>query len=97
MFGKRQRNVNVLFETVERLAQSNLYQQVVHDLYEALRQLRQNLSALIDGESFRTLRARLPEWQRPLQRFASLIIGIRVSVRRAFHVTGGRYPRTGVQ
>ncbi len=84
LMGRRQRPL--LLDTADRLAQLDLYLNVVQDLHaalnesdlqsEGLRNLRQNLLTIINDENFQALLVELPELQRPIQSFASLTIGI---------------------
>jgi DNA mismatch repair protein MutS len=76
----------ILLETADRLAELDLYLNVVQELYaalnhvnlhaEALRILRQNLLAISQDEQFQHLRAQLPELQGPLRNIRSLTIGV---------------------
>ncbi len=84
LLGKYQRSV--LFETADRLAELDLYQGVVQEVYDALNTadlhsealvlLRQQLLAIINDDNFQRLRVQLPELQRPLQNIHSLTIGV---------------------
>jgi DNA mismatch repair ATPase MutS len=89
LMGKQRRNL--LMETADRLAELDLYIKVVQTLHaalqtadirsEALRQLRDQLLATINDDNFQALRTELPELQRPLQRFASLTVGINLDAQ----------------
>jgi DNA mismatch repair ATPase MutS len=89
LFGKKQRHL--LLETADRLSELELYVNMVDGLNEtfqaadlrseALKQLRQNLQRVARSESFEALRSELPELQRPLQRFASLTVGINLDAQ----------------
>lgn len=84
MLGGRRRSL--LMETSDRLAELDIYTEVVTDLHaalsaypldsDALKTLHAHLAALIADENFQTLRAELPEMRAPLQRVASLTVGI---------------------
>lgn len=84
LLGGRRRSL--LLETADRLAELDLYTQAVAELHTALsaapltapalRALHGSLGALLDDEAFQTLRAALPDLRAPLQRAASLTIGV---------------------
>lgn len=84
MLGGRRRSL--LMETSDRLAELDIYTEVVTDLHaalsayplesDALKTLHTHLATLIADENFQSLRAELPEMRAPLQRVASLTVGI---------------------
>lgn len=85
MLGGRRRSL--LMETSDRLAELDSYTEVVTDLHaalggayplesSALKTLHAHLTTLVNDENFQTLRAELPEMRAPLQRVASLTVGI---------------------
>ncbi len=89
MLGNKKRSI--LIETADRLAELEIYVEVVEALHglfntttvqsEALRALREALRRLMADKNFQTLRAELPEMRRPLQRFASLTVGINLDAQ----------------
>jgi DNA mismatch repair protein MutS len=84
LLGNRQRGV--LLRTSERLAELEVFTDVVLKLHEALsvaqfesaalNALRQAIIRLVDDASFQHLRQMLPELRRPLQKITSLTIGV---------------------
>ncbi len=88
LLGKRQRNL--LLETADHLAELDSFVQVVEDLHaalttanlqsDALREVRQNLGALVADPNFKALQAELPELRGPLDRITSLTVGINLDV-----------------
>lgn len=88
MLGKRQRNL--LLETADHLAELDSFVHVVEDLHTALsgarlqsdglRQVHENLKAVVADPNFQALQADLPELRRPLERITSLTIGLNLDV-----------------
>jgi hypothetical protein len=86
--GQRQRNL--LLETADRLAELDLYTEVVQALYDALAdaqlesdaltELRANLRVLLDDENFQALQRELPELRAPMEHIASLTIAVNLDV-----------------
>ncbi|MBX3085831.1 MAG: hypothetical protein KF716_29605 [Anaerolineae bacterium] len=89
LFGKRQRSV--LLETADRLSELDMFLNVIQELHQALaettvqsdalRALAQQLLAIINSETFKDLKQKLPDLQRPLQHFASLTVGINLDAQ----------------
>jgi DNA mismatch repair ATPase MutS len=89
LFGKRQRSV--LLETADRLSELDLFLTVIQELHqalaettlrsEALTQLAQSLLGIINSETFKDLKQKLPELQRPLAHFSSLTVGINLNAQ----------------
>lgn len=81
-----QRDRNLLLETADRLAELDLYIEVIHNLHDslthaeiessALLQLRDNLAQLLANENFKALRAELPTLRAPMANIGSLTIGV---------------------
>lgn len=88
LLGKRQRNL--LLDTADQLAELEAYVGVVVELSAALagadvqspalRRLRDELGALASDPGFQELRAELPALRQPLERIASVTIGINLDV-----------------
>lgn len=84
LLGQRQRNL--LLETSDRLAELDLYVTLVRELHDALSgvslqstallQLRDSLSGLLNDPMYIELSRDLPELRAPLERIASITIGI---------------------
>jgi len=84
LLGRHRRNV--LLETSDRLAELDLYTEVVEELAaildgaelqsDGLSTLRRNVSSILDDENFQTLRDELPDLRKPLENIGSLTIGI---------------------
>ncbi|MFQ3536658.1 MAG: hypothetical protein SNJ58_12350 [Aggregatilineales bacterium] len=89
LFGQRQRPP--LLETADRLAELDLFINTAQTLYEALKRatlratalttLRDQLARLIADPNFIALREELPALQRPLQKLASLTIGVNLDAQ----------------
>lgn len=88
LFGRRQRNL--LLETADHLSELEAYIQIVQTLQTALHestlespallQLRDHLTTLTTDSNFQTLRAELPDLRLPLERIASLTVGINLDL-----------------
>jgi len=86
-----QRQLPPLLETVDRLAELDLFistAQLLHEALQkaalravALRTLRDQLARLTADPSFVALREELPSLQRPLQKLASLTIGVNLDAQ----------------
>lgn len=87
LLGKRTRGL--LLETADRLAQLDLYLEVIREMHdalqaatlssEALRGLRASLNSAIQNEGFQALIEELPALQAPMQNLASLTVGINLN------------------
>jgi DNA mismatch repair protein MutS len=81
-----QRRRNLLIETSDRLAELELYLEVVQSLYQAfenaalkspaLTALRDNLQRLMNDPNFQSLRDELPTLRAPLENISSITIGV---------------------
>lgn len=81
-----QRHRDLLLETSDRLAELDLYIGIVQELHDALcaaaldspalLRLRGNLETLIDDTDFQELRRDLPTLRAPLEKIASITIGV---------------------
>lgn len=88
LLGKRQRNL--LLETADHLAELEAYVQIVRELHtalheaaltsQALLQVRDRLAELMSNPDFDRLSRELPELRAPLERIASLTIGINLDL-----------------
>lgn len=88
LLGKRQRNL--LLDTADHLAELETYVDIVQSLHDAfseaqlhsqaLIQLQASLAALIANPDFDTMRKELPDLRKPLERVASLTIGINLDL-----------------
>ncbi len=88
LFGRRQRNL--LLDTADHLAELEAYVEVVDTLHaalsdatlasKALLSLRENLATLTSDDGFQELKAELPELRVPLERVASLTIGVNLDL-----------------
>lgn len=84
LLGQRERNL--LLETADRLAELDLYTEVVEALHTALEaadlqstallELRDNLATLLNDENFQAMRQELPDLRAPMEQISSLTIGI---------------------
>lgn len=84
LLGHRQRNL--LLETSDRLAELDLYVALVQELHDALNgvalqsaalvRLRDNLALLLSDPTYQELRRDLPALRAPLERIASITIGV---------------------
>jgi len=89
LLGQRQRPP--LLETADRLAELDLFINTVEALHDALQRstlqaealmaLRAHLARLIADPNFTALREELPNLQRPLQKLASLTIGVNLDAQ----------------
>lgn len=89
LFGQRQRPP--LLETADRLAELDLFIHTAQSLHAALQEaalratalieLRDQLARLIADPNFAALREELPALQRPLQKLASLTIGVNLDAQ----------------
>jgi DNA mismatch repair protein MutS len=88
LLGRHKRSL--LLETADRLAEMEMYVEIVQLLGQvlndsqissaALLMLRDGINRLLDDENFQQLRDQLPELRAPLQRVSSLTIGVNLDV-----------------
>jgi DNA mismatch repair protein MutS len=88
MGNSRQRNL--LLETSDRLAELDIYTELVSDLHALLKNvplksaalidIRTNLAALLENPNFQELRQQLQELRGPLENITSLTIGINLDL-----------------